>query len=70
MIRIEMRQARKAKGFSHHTLALELGVTSNSIRHIEAGRQHPNLKHGLQLAKILDTPPDVLFADLLESHDS
>ena len=58
----ELLKLRKARGYSHQTLAELAGVTRPAISYIETHKRVPSLLTCLKLAKALD----VRLTDLLD----
>lgn len=57
-----LRAARKERGLSQETLALEAGVERNYISLIELGRNSPSIRILFKLCKVLDLQPSTLLA--------
>ena len=56
-----VRERREAKGLSQEQLALELGVSRQTISYIETGRYVPSLPLAMKLAHFFKTSVETLF---------
>lgn len=56
-----IRQLRKEFGFRQEDMAIELGVTRQTINAIENEKYNPTLELAMKLAKLLKTTVDELF---------
>ena len=59
-----LRKARKDKGLSQETLALDAGVERNYVSLIELGRNSPSMRVLFKLCAVLDLPPSAMLADV------
>ena len=57
-----LRAARKRRGISQETLALEAGVERNYVSLIELGRNSPTVRMLYKLCAVLDLPLSALIA--------
>lgn len=49
-----LREKREAKGLKRHELAVQLGVTPDTIGNYERGENGPTLSRALAISRILD----------------
>lgn len=63
--RIELTNARIAKGLTRPQLAELAGVTFEHIKSLEYGRVNPSIPLMFKLCKILDSTPEELFKDIV-----
>jgi transcriptional regulator with XRE-family HTH domain len=61
---VNVRAARKAKGWTQEDLAFESGLAAVQVSRIERGVREIRLTTLLRLLAALDTSPDLLLADL------
>lgn len=60
-------KAREKAGLTQAQLAEKIGVSRPSLVNIEKGRQGVLLHHGLELARVLDTPLPTLLKGAAEA---
>lgn len=60
----QIRQLRKAKGWSQEYLADEAEIHRTYMWGVEAGRRNPSLRHLTLIADALDVPLATLFSDV------
>ena len=58
---MNIRAARKKKGFTQEELALQVGVTSQAVSRWESGAGLPDISMIVPLARILSVSADTLF---------
>ena len=58
-----LKKARKKRGVSQMALAELCGMGGNYIGQIEMGRRIPSFEKIEKMAKVLNIPPGLLFAD-------
>jgi putative transcriptional regulator len=61
-----LRDLRKAKGWTQEDLAIELGVSRQTINALEAGRYDPSLPLAFGIARLFKQPIEEVFEDGLE----
>lgn len=66
---INLQWLRKSKRITGEQLANKLGVSSASISQWENGRTHPSTQTLMELCKILEVSPTVLFSEHLIAID-
>jgi putative transcriptional regulator len=57
----DVREQRRAKGLSQVELALQLGVSRQTIIAIEGGKYSPSLPLAFRIARFFDVPVDKMF---------
>ena len=57
---VNLQSAREKKGFAQVKLAMESGVSQQSITYYETGTRVPSFDVAIRLAKVLDTSIDYL----------
>lgn len=57
-----IRELRKARGLRQEDVAIQLGVSRQTIIAIENNKYNPTLELAMRLAKFLDTKVEDLFA--------
>jgi putative transcriptional regulator len=62
-----LNQLRGERGWTQAQLAVEAGVSRQTINSIETGRFEPSLTLALKLAKLFDQPVEAIFA-LKDEH--
>lgn len=60
------RKLRKQYKVSQRQVSIDLNISENHIRNIEAGRGNPDAKLLFKIAKYFNTSPEKLFPDLLD----
>lgn len=60
------RQLRKQYKVSQRQVSIDLNISENHIRNIEAGRGNPDAKLLFKISKYFNTSPEKLFPDLLD----
>ena len=60
-MRLNLKEARKAKGMTQKQLAKELTVAEITIRQYESDSRKPSLERLVQIADILDVTADYLL---------
>jgi putative transcriptional regulator len=66
-----LKAARLAKGYTQEQMAELLGYKSKSgYCNIERGLHNPPLPVAIKIAKVLETPVEVLFRNTVEDHVS
>jgi len=63
--RLELTNARIAKGFSRPDLAKQAGVTFEHIKKLEYGRVNPSISLMFKICDILESTPEKLFRDIV-----
>ena len=61
-----LRDLRKARGWTQEDLAIELGVSRQTVNALEAGRYDPSLPLAFGIARLFDLTIEEIFADGLE----
>lgn len=56
-----IKKARKSKGIKQEWLALKVHVDKSEISRIESGKRIPSLTALIEIAKVLETEPGLLF---------
>lgn len=63
--RLRMQYLRKnVLNKSQHSMAVDLDVSGNLIRHIESGRSDPSIRLAFRIAEYLGSTVDDVFSDL------
>ena len=62
-MRNNLRDLRKAKGWTQEDLALELGVSRQTINALEAGRYDPSLPLAFKIARLFGRTAEEIFDD-------
>jgi len=57
-----LHQLRAERGWTQAQLAIEVGVSRQTINSIETGRFEPSLTLALRLAKRFETPVESIFS--------
>ncbi|MDX3315168.1 helix-turn-helix transcriptional regulator [Streptomyces sp. ME08-AFT2] len=68
-LRLELARLRAARGWTYDELAARTGLARRTLIEIEQGRTVGTLKTWHALSHALDTPLDVLFANLCRGHE-
>lgn len=58
-----LRDLRKARGWTQEDLAIELGVSRQTINALEAGRYDPSLPLAFAIARLFDLTIEDVFED-------
>ncbi|HEY6816440.1 MAG TPA: helix-turn-helix transcriptional regulator [Croceibacterium sp.] len=61
-----LRDLRKARGWTQEDLAIELGVSRQTVNALEAGRYDPSLPLAFGIARLFDLAIEEVFEDGLE----
>ena len=61
-----LRDLRKARSWTQEDLALELGVSRQTVNALEADRYDPSLPLAFRLARLFDLTIEEIFEDGLE----
>jgi len=56
-----LKEARKANGFTQRTVAQSLGVVESCYANWEQGRTEPDISYIISLAKFFDVTADILL---------
>jgi putative transcriptional regulator len=56
-----LKELRIAKGWSDADLALELWISAETVRAIEAGKYEPPLSLAIEIARLLGQPVEAIF---------
>lgn len=56
-----LRELRQGQGFTQEQLAVELGVSRQTINAIEAGRFDPSLPLALRISALFQAPVEDIF---------
>ena len=56
-----LHELRGKRGWTQAQLAIEAGVSRQTINSIETGRFEPSLTLALKLARLFDTPVETIF---------
>lgn len=67
-VRVGVRAAREARGWTQGELAARVGVSRQTINYLEQGRYTPSVLLALKLARALECRVEDLFA--LEDDDA
>ena len=57
-----LQELRAGRGWTQAQLAVEAGVSRQTINSIETGRFEPSLTLALKLARLFNTPVESIFA--------
>jgi putative transcriptional regulator len=60
-VRNEIRALRAARGWSQGDLAVELGVSRQSVNAIETGKYDPSLPLAFKIARLFGQPIEGIF---------
>ena len=58
-----LRDLRKARGWTQEDLAIELGVSRQTVNALEAGRYDPSLPLAFGIARLFDVTIEEVFED-------
>lgn len=61
-----LRELRKTRGWTQEDLAIELGVSRQTVNALEAGRYDPSLPLAFRLARLFGTTIEAMFEDGIE----
>ena len=61
-----LRDLRKARGWTQEDLAIELGVSRQTVNALEAGRYDPSLPLAFGIARLFDLTIEEVFEDGIE----
>ena len=64
----EVREQRRLMGLSQVELAVELGVSRQTIIAIEGGKYSPSLPLAFRIARFFDVPVDKMFDPEMEEE--
>lgn len=64
----KIRELRKSKDISQMALAEMVNVSLPYISYIENGKKHISLEILVQIANVLETTPDILLEEDLQTH--
>lgn len=63
-----LREARKAKNMTQNDLAMELGISVNSVANYERGTSFPKEDYLYKIINLLELDPNYLFQDNINSE--
>ena len=56
-----LKEVREKKGLTQDKVARELNITTRTYQYLESGKINPTIPRALSLARILETPLEILF---------
>jgi putative transcriptional regulator len=62
-VKNRLRDLRKAQGWTQEDLAIELGVSRQTVNALEAGRYDPSLPLAFGIARLFDLTIEEVFED-------